>query len=99
MSGADRPSESGVVKMESISSRGNASPSSRFWSVPAGELLRQLRSNPEGLSGQEARDRLARFGENLLKPRKESDAPTLLLSQFKSPIILILVFATGLSFA
>ena len=72
--------------------------SSGFWSVPTAELLRQLRSTTEGLSGQEARERLARYGANLLKPRKKSDAFTLLLSQFKSPIILILLFATGMSF-
>lgn len=69
-----------------------------FWSVPAAELLRQLRSTSEGLSGEEARQRLARYGANLLKPRKKSDAVTLLISQFKSPIILILLFATGMSF-
>lgn len=69
-----------------------------FWSVPAADLLRQLRSTPEGLSGEEARQRLARYGANLLKPRKKSDAFTLLISQFKSPIILILFFATGMSF-
>jgi len=71
---------------------------SGFWSVPAAEMLRQLRSTPEGLSGEEARQRLARYGANLLKPRKRSDPFTLLLSQFKSPIILILLFATGMSF-
>jgi Mg2+-importing ATPase len=69
-----------------------------FWSVPAADLLRQLQSDPEGLTGQEARERLARYGANLLKPRKRSDAFTLLISQFKSPIILILLFATGMSF-
>ncbi len=69
-----------------------------FWSVPAAELLRQLRSTPEGLSGEDARQRLARRGANLLKPGKTSDPLTLLLSQFKSPIILILLFATGMSF-
>lgn len=46
----------------------------------------------------EARERLARHGANRLKPQERSDALTLLLAQFKSPIILILVFATGLSF-
>ena len=70
----------------------------RFWSVPSAELLRQLQSTPEGLSGEEARQRVARYGANLLKPRKKSDPFTLLLSQFKSPIILILLFATGMSF-
>ncbi len=69
-----------------------------FWSVPAAELLRQLQSTPEGLSGEEARQRLARYGANHLKPGKKSDPFTLLVSQFKSPIILILLFATGMSF-
>ncbi len=69
-----------------------------FWSVPAAELLRRLRSTPDGLSGDDARQRLARYGSNRLKPGKRSDAFTLLVSQFKSPIILILLFATGMSF-
>ena len=50
------------------------------------------------MSGEEARQRLARYGSNLLKPQKRSNVLTLLLGQFKSPIILLLLFATGLSF-
>jgi len=46
----------------------------------------------------EVQQRLLRYGSNLLKPKKKSDALTLLLAQFKSPIILILIFAAGLSF-
>jgi Mg2+-importing ATPase len=68
-----------------------------FWSVSAPELLEQLQTSPEGLTSDEARERLDRYGLNLLKPKKRSDALTLLLSQFKSPIILILLFAAGLS--
>jgi Mg2+-importing ATPase len=69
-----------------------------FWSIPASEMLRKLATTPEGLSGGEARQRLVQYGSNLLKPPKRSDTLTLLVSQFKSPIILILFFATGLSF-
>ena len=71
---------------------------SAFWSVSADEMLKQLQTAENGLTGDEARDRLKRFGSNLLRPPKRSDAWTLLLGQFKSPIILILLFATGLSF-
>jgi Mg2+-importing ATPase len=39
------------------------------------------------------------YGANLLKPKRRSDALTLLLTQFKSPLILILIFAAGLSFS
>jgi Mg2+-importing ATPase len=49
------------------------------------------------LTNDEARERLLQYGSNLLKPKKKSDALTLLLTQFKSPIILILIFAAGLS--
>jgi Mg2+-importing ATPase len=69
-----------------------------FWSVPCAAMLQQLESTADGLTGGEAQRRLSLFGSNLLKPKKRSDALTLLLSQFKSPIILILLFATGLSF-
>lgn len=69
-----------------------------FWSISATEMLRNLHTAKEGLSGDEARQRLARYGSNLLKPQKRSDVFTLLLAQFKSPLILILFFATGLSF-
>ncbi len=71
---------------------------SEFWSLSPDEVLRKLSSSPGGLSGEEALRRLERHGPNLLKPRKKTDSFTLLLSQFKSPIILILVFATCLSF-
>jgi Mg2+-importing ATPase len=68
-----------------------------FWSVAAAEMLQQLHTAQEGLTSDEARQRLARYGANLLKPKKRSDVLTLLLAQFKSPIILILLCATGLS--
>jgi Mg2+-importing ATPase len=69
-----------------------------FWSVLAAELLEQLQTTPHGLSSDEASDRLTQFGPNLLKPQKRYGALTLLASQFKSPIILILIFAAVLSF-
>jgi P-type Mg2+ transporter len=68
-----------------------------FWSIPSDDMLRRLESDAQGLTTPEAGRRLALYGSNLLKPKKRSDTLTLLLSQFKSPIILILLFATGLS--
>lgn len=73
-------------------------PPSAFWSISAVEMLKQLGATREGLAGVEARQRLARYGSNLLKPQARSNALTLLLGQFKSPIVLLLLFATGLSF-
>jgi len=68
-----------------------------FWSVSASELLNQLQTTPQGLSDDEAINRLTRYGPNLLKPKKRTDAFLLLLAQFRSPITLILLFAAGLS--
>jgi Mg2+-importing ATPase len=70
----------------------------KFWSLSADELLANLSSTREGLSQQEARRRLKAVGPNLLKPQRKTGTIFLLLSQFKSPIILILLFASGLSF-
>jgi P-type Mg2+ transporter len=69
-----------------------------FWSVPSAEILQRLETSTEVLTDREAQRRLSLYGSNLLKPKKRSDTWTLLVSQFKIPIILILLFATGLSF-
>jgi Mg2+-importing ATPase len=69
-----------------------------FWSVPAMDLLQQLGATPQGLTSAEAQQRLARFGADHLKPKQRTDDLKLLLAQFKSPLILILFFAAGLSF-
>jgi Mg2+-importing ATPase len=69
-----------------------------FWSISVNEILQKLETKKEGLTDVEAQKRLTIYGSNLLKSKKRSDWVTLLISQFKSPIILILFFATGLSF-
>jgi Mg2+-importing ATPase len=73
-------------------------PPPAFWSISVAEMLQQLETVREGLTSVQARQRLVRYGPNRLKPQKRSDVWTLLLAQFKSPLILILFFATGLSF-
>ena len=69
-----------------------------FWSVPVSEMMQELQTTTEGLKSSEIDERLKRYGANILKPKKRSDTLTLLLSQFKSPITLILLFAAGLAF-
>ena len=69
-----------------------------FWSIPVIDLLQKLQTTPQGLTKQEATQRLSQYGANLLKPKKRSDTLTLLLAQFQSPIIVILIVAAGLAF-
>ena len=68
-----------------------------FWHLPAEQVLDQLKSNPQGLSNQEAKQRLMQYGTNSLKQKRQSTTIILLLNQFKSPIILILMAAAILS--
>ncbi|QLE49198.1 magnesium-translocating P-type ATPase [Nostoc sp. C057] len=68
-----------------------------FWSLPAEQVLDQLKSSPQGLSRQEAQQRLTQYGANSLKQKRQSSTLLLLLNQFKSPIILILMAAAILS--
>jgi P-type Mg2+ transporter len=70
-----------------------------FWSLTAPDVMVRLETSREGLPGAEARQRLDRFGLNTLKTRKHAGVASLLLSQYKSPIILLLLFACLLSFA
>ncbi len=69
-----------------------------FWSFQTSEMLQKLEATSKGLTSKQAQQRLSFYGANLLKPSKRSDSLTILLGQFKSPIILILIFAAGLSF-
>jgi len=60
-------------------------------------IFERLGSSPVGLKSPEARARLAQFGANRLKARTRAAGFVLLVGQFKSPIILILIGAAILS--
>jgi Mg2+-importing ATPase len=68
-----------------------------YWAKKPEELCQELHSSPQGLSQVEAEQRLEEGGPNVLKARREVTPLILLLHQFKSPIILILIFATVMS--
>jgi P-type Mg2+ transporter len=69
----------------------------QFWSKPVEQTLEELQTTRQGLSNVEASRRLSSYGSNRLKPHKTFGPATLLINQFKSPIILILIFAALLS--
>jgi Mg2+-importing ATPase len=68
-----------------------------FWSIPSSELFEQLKTTPEGLTNDEVQRRLSSYGYNRLQEKKKTDALTLLLNQFRSPLVLILLAAAILS--
>ncbi|MGJ0484415.1 MAG: magnesium-translocating P-type ATPase [Methylomicrobium sp.] len=69
-----------------------------FWCIGVEQELERLQTSAQGLSHQEATERLLHYGANQLNGKKKTGLLRLFLSQFKSSIILILLFATGLSF-
>ena len=69
-----------------------------FHSRTAAELVRALDSAPGGLTAAEAARRLARSGPNLVKPKRRANAAYLLLRQFTSPLVLILIVAAFMSY-
>jgi P-type Mg2+ transporter len=70
-----------------------------FWSVPLDELLHATATSAAGLPPEEAARRLARDGPNTVEVAHGRRGLRLLLAQFTSPIVLILVAATILAMA
>ncbi|MEQ1825328.1 MAG: magnesium-translocating P-type ATPase [Pirellula sp.] len=68
-----------------------------FWSQSPDDLYVKLLSSREGLSETEADARLKEFGPNSINTSSQTSGLRLLLGQFKSPLVLILVFAAIIS--
>jgi Mg2+-importing ATPase len=68
-----------------------------YWNIPADQLLTSLGSTPQGLSSAEAENRLKEVGPNSLKATSRNTPLLLFLNQFKSPLVLILLFAVVVS--
>jgi Mg2+-importing ATPase len=68
-----------------------------LWSLPPEALFEQLHTSPQGLTGEEAQERLKRSGPNKLVSRQKVTPFRLFLNQFKNPLILILIFAAIIS--
>jgi Mg2+-importing ATPase len=70
-----------------------------FWSLSAEQLFADLRSGPSGLPASVAVERLKTFGVNALSDEKRLVQALLLLRQFESPLVLILLFGASISMA
>jgi Mg2+-importing ATPase len=69
-----------------------------FWSLPVAELAAALETDLHGLTTNDVNRRLRRYGPNRLRTARKTDWLTLLLAQFKTPLILILLAASVVSF-
>src|ERR1051325_8291983 len=68
-----------------------------YWNIPADQLLTSLGSTGNGFSTVEAEKRLQEEGPNSLKATHRATPLLLFLNQFKSPLVLILLFAVVVS--
>ena len=75
------------------------SPLEGFWERPLRDLLQQLQATPAGLTTDEAKRRLRRYGPNSLV--QESRFATLfsVFRLFANPLVIILLVASGISLA
>jgi len=62
------------------------------------EVIEELGSGENGLDKNKIIENLVKYGENTIKKKKSFNSLKLLLSQFKSFLIIILIFAAILSF-
>jgi len=71
--------------------------SDAYWATDLGALLQRLGTSASGLATSEATSRLAKFGRNTPGVRSGTSALTLFAGQFRSPLVLILIFAATVS--
>jgi Mg2+-importing ATPase len=67
------------------------------WNLPLDGLLREIGATPDGLSEAEAKRRLAVYGPNNAMVRQRRRLWRQILDRLANPLILILLFASGLS--
>ena len=63
------------------------------------EVFRDLKTGLEGLSAEQARERLAQYGANAVSTLSTNHPLVIFFRQFLSPMVLILLLAAALSFA
>jgi len=61
------------------------------------EVFTQLKSREDGLSPQEAEERLAKYGENKIEAAKSTGIYRIMLEQFMDPLIYILLAAAAVT--
>ncbi len=70
-----------------------------FYRKELSEIYKFLNSSIQGINSAQGKSRLEKYGLNKLQTEKKINLVRLFLTQFKSFIIYILIFATALSFA
>ncbi len=62
------------------------------------EVLSSLKTSEKGLSWKEAKQRILKYGPNEIALKRTIHPLRILISQFTSPLVLILIFAAVVSY-
>lgn len=68
-----------------------------YWTLAAEQLITALHTTSNGIQQTDAQSRTQQYGPNALQAQRQAAAFGLLLRQFKSPLVLILIFAAIVS--
>ena len=69
----------------------------KYYNLPLETVLERVESSKEGLTQQQAQNRLHKYGENVLQESKKKSTFTIFLEQFKDFLVIILIIAGILS--
>lgn len=69
----------------------------KFWSYDVDEVLKTIETSKNGLSTEQANERIEKLGQNLFEEKKSASKLMVFINQFKNPITMILIFAAILS--
>lgn len=69
----------------------------KFWSYDVDEVFKTIETSKNGLSTEQANERIEKLGQNLFEEKKSASKLMVFINQFKNPITMILIFAAILS--
>ena len=89
----------GIKRMsqEKTFHRRYAMESFKYWSMTSEEVLEYMKSDRQGLSQEESEERIKKYGENVIRKKKQVTQFMLFANQFRNPIVVILIIATLIS--
>jgi P-type Mg2+ transporter len=91
------PKTLSASKAPEVKQQDNQAIPEAYWSLSSSQLISALHSSKTGLKRADAAQRLKKYGPNTIRAQQQATALRLLLGQFKSPLVLILIFAAIVS--
>ena len=70
----------------------------KYWVLPFQKVLDLFQSNEKGLTDSEAQDRLKKYGSNEILEKEKRQGMDIFFSQFKNPLILVLIIAAIIAY-